>query len=203
MALKGRDVFCLMPTGGGKSAVYQLPAWCCEGLAVVFSPLVSLIQDQVDAMNAVGVRAAYMAGSHEDSVNRDTLQELWSLANGGSGCASVQTMTQMHRGEKGGVGPIKLLYLTPERFSMSGQIKALLAQLARKRLLSRFVVDEAHCMSQWGHDFRPDYLGLSQLKSLFPAVPVIALTATANQRTIADSIRALNMRYVRPLVPSS
>ena len=183
-ALNGRDVFCLMPTGGGKSMVYQLPAWCCPGLAVVFSPLVSLIQDQVDAMNAVGVRAAYFCASQGAQEVRDIMSELFHYP--------TNEQHSIHVGSK--VKHVKLLYLTPERYSKSQQLKSLLNSLLSKGLLSRFIIDEAHCMSQWGHDFRPDYLSLQSLKTEFPSVPIMALTATANKTVMADSIRTMKMR---------
>ena len=186
-ALAGRDVFCLMPTGGGKSIVYQLPAVCCHGLAVVFSPLVSLIQDQVDQMEALGIRAAYMSAEKE-SENRAIMDEVFRYGN------SQSTLTQSDFRTSHSREPIKLLYVTPERLAKSDYLKRGLTSLANKGMLSRFVVDEAHCMSQWGHDFRPDYLALRQLKNSFPGIPIMALTATANRNVIADSVRNLQMR---------
>ena len=117
-ALAGRDVFCLMPTGGGKSIVYQLPAVCCEGLAVVFSPLVSLIQDQVDQMNAVGIRAAYMSADKEDE-NRGVMDEIFRY----SSSAGQGTLTQANFSTSHSREPIKLLYVTPERFAKSEHLK--------------------------------------------------------------------------------
>lgn len=131
-ALSGRDVFCLMPTGGGKSLVYQLPAVCCPGVAVVFSPLISLIQDQVDAMNAIGIRAVYLAASMTEQENRAVCNELRSMRPGG---------TQEDN-------EIKLLYLTPEKFSKSDYMRRILQELSDRGMLSRFVLDEAHCVSQ-------------------------------------------------------
>lgn len=184
-ALSGRDVFCLMPTGGGKSIVYQLPAWCCPGIAVVFSPLVSLIQDQVDAMKAIGIRAVFLSSAQS---NQD-IQSLISEMRGYCFNSSVTSFCEQDDEQL-----VKMLYITPEKFSKSDQLRRLLELLSQKRLLSRFVIDETHCLSQWGHDFRPDYLQLKRLRELYPQVPIMALTATANQSVVADCMRTLGMR---------
>mmetsp|Transcript_13267 Transcript_13267/g.17711 ORF Transcript_13267/g.17711 Transcript_13267/m.17711 type:complete len:1088 (+) Transcript_13267:68-3331(+) len=173
-ALAGRDCFVLMPTGGGKSLCYQLPAWCCPGLAVVFSPLVSLIQDQVDSMNECGVMSATLSSSSAGGLFTDaTWATLRSLpAHGG----------------------VKLLYITPEKLAQSNQTKRALHDLAGRGLLSRFIVDEAHCVSSWGHDFRPDYLQLKILRQEFTNVPIMALTATADRRVVDDVSTVLGLR---------
>jgi len=173
-AMARRDVFVLMPTGGGKSLCYQLPAYCCPGLAVVFSPLISLIQDQVQSMNAINVRAVFLT-SHQDysTEGRGIMDELYRL--------------QPHDGAK-------LLFITPEKITRSEAMKKMLHRLRERGLISRFVIDEAHCISQWGHDFRPDYLQLQKIRSEYPDIPIMALTATANDKLLKDAVRLLQMR---------
>ncbi|CAM9480549.1 unnamed protein product, partial [Discosporangium mesarthrocarpum] len=173
-AMRGKDVFVLMPTGGGKSLCYQLPACCCPGLSVVFSPLISLIQDQVSQMQSIGVQAGYLNSEQDyDSEGRVIMDQLYKLD---------------------AYGGLKLLYITPEKYCRSGSMIRAMQRLHSRGLLSRFVIDEAHCVSDWGHDFRPDYLNLAQLRKDFPDVPIMALTATANQVVRDDTIRRLGMR---------
>ncbi len=171
-SLAGRDVFALLPTGGGKSLCFQLPALRRAGLTVVISPLIALMKDQVDALRSNGVGAACLNSALDDASRRETWRRL-------------------HRGE------IRLLYIAPERLFAG----TLLDELARWQL-GAVAVDEAHCISEWGHDFRPEYRQLSQLRERFPAVPFLALTATATQRVRDDIVRQLHLREPATYVAS-
>lgn len=170
--LSARDAFVLMPTGGGKSLCYQLPALLRPGMALVVSPLISLMKDQVDALMANGVAAAFYNSS------LDPVQ-------------AKQTLAAMHAGE------LKLLYVAPERLMHAG----FLARLADVPV-SLIAVDEAHCVSQWGHDFRPEYAALGALRSQLPGVPLIALTATADAHTRKDIVQVLGLERARHYVAS-
>ena len=151
--IDGRDVLVLMPTGGGKSLCYQVPALVREGTGIVVSPLIALMQDQVDALKALNLNAAFINSSMSSQAIAETESALLS-------------------------GDLDLLYVAPERLLMSSML-SLLDQCT----LALFAIDEAHCVSQWGHDFRREYMGLNVLHERYPTVPRIALTATADQRT--------------------
>ena len=170
-ALEGRDSLVLMPTGGGKSLCYQLPAICSGGVAVVISPLLSLMQDQVEALNALDIKAA-------------------TLHSGVSSEQSMNTLQALQRGD------IKLLYVSPERILQPSFIERL-----QTLNLSFIAVDEAHCISQWGYDFRPEYGQLGVLRSYLPNTPFMALTATADSATQHDIIERLHLNV--PLVHRS
>lgn len=172
--LDGRHTFVLMPTGGGKSLCYQLPAIVSsgktKGITIVVSPLLSLMQDQVQHLLALGVGAAFLSG--------------------------VQSREQRHQVMEMCKDPnssLRLLYVTPELISKSVVAQNLFETLSARKRLARFVIDEAHCLSQWGHDFRPDYKQLGMLRDRFPHIPVMALTATANAKVIADVIQSLKI----------
>ena len=170
--LEGNDNLVLMPTGGGKSLCYQLPALCLEGLTLVVSPLIALMKDQVDALKA--------NGSAADFIN------------------STLTGTEVHRVQtEAFAGRLRILYVAPERLTLDG-FRAFLDQLD----VGLIAVDEAHCISEWGHDFRPDYRNLKALRRLLPEAPVIALTATATQRVRDDIVGELALRDCRVFVSS-
>ena len=170
--LAGRDVFVLMPTGGGKSLCYQLPSVLSPGLTVVISPLISLIEDQVAAAQEHGIQAAFLTGGIDATLRKEIYAEL----------------------NRRDTIALRLLYVTPELLARSDGLKNSFARLANRGMLSRFVIDEAHCISGWGHDFRPDYRTLSNLRRDFDKVPVMALTATATMRVRADIVRQLGLR---------
>ncbi|WP_419420654.1 DNA helicase RecQ [Legionella sp. D16C41] len=160
--LAGNDLLVLMPTGGGKSLCYQIPALIRKGLAIIVSPLISLMEDQVAALKLQGIRAAYYNSSLDSEESRQVLAEL-------------------HNGQ------LDLLYVAPERL-----VSAAFLERLDECQLALFAIDEAHCISQWGHDFRPEYALLGKLKLHFPDIPIIALTATADQQTRLDIINKLN-----------
>ncbi|WP_432122247.1 DNA helicase RecQ [Streptomyces sp. S1] len=166
----GGDALVLMPTGGGKSLCYQIPALVRDGTGIVISPLIALMQDQVDALRALGVRAGFL-NSTQDPYERQAVEQAF-LAD-----------------------ELDLLYLAPERLRTEGT-----QRLLDRGRVSLFAIDEAHCVSQWGHDFRPDYLALSMLHERWPKVPRIALTATATEATHAEIAKRLGLEDARHFV---
>ena len=171
-ALAGRDVFALMPTGGGKSLCFQLPALLRDGLTVVVSPLISLMKDQVDSMQTSGIAATFLNSALDAEEARARLRGL-------------------HRGEH------HLLYVAPERLMLD----TFLAKVKQWKV-AQIAIDEAHCISEWGHDFRPEYRQLAHLREHFPGVPIMALTATATDRVRQDILQQLQLRDARCYVAS-
>ncbi|MFZ3088312.1 MAG: DNA helicase RecQ, partial [Methylotenera sp.] len=174
--VSGGDALVLMPTGGGKSLCYQLPALLRNGVAIIVSPLIALMQDQVDTLQQLGVSAAFLNSS------LDAQQ------------ANAITARLMQ-------DDLKILYVAPERL-LTGNFLSLLEQLNNSIGIALFAIDEAHCVSQWGHDFRPEYRKLTVLHERFPHVPRIALTATADTPTRAEIVERLNLENARQFVSS-
>jgi len=174
--VNGGDALVLMPTGGGKSLCYQIPALLREGVGIVVSPLIALMQDQVDALKQLGVSAAFLNSSLDANAAREVSQQLL-------------------RGE------LKLLYVAPERLMTEGFLN-LLERLEQDNRIALFAIDEAHCVSQWGHDFRPEYRALTVLHERFPGVPRIALTATADAPTRREIIERLTLEQAEQFVSS-
>ncbi|MDC0050653.1 DNA helicase RecQ [Verrucomicrobia bacterium] len=170
--LEGRDAFVLMPTGGGKSLCYQLPALVREGLTVVVSPLIALMKDQVDALQAAGVPATFLNSTLDAKEARRRLSGLYD-------------------------GEYRLLYVAPERLMLDGMLERL-AQWQPEAI----AIDEAHCISEWGHDFRPEYRQIAELRLRFPKLPFMALTATATDRVRADIVTQLKLREPEQFVAS-
>lgn len=171
-ALLGKDAFVLMPTGGGKSLCYQLPALKMPGITLVVSPLIALMKDQVDALQANGIAAAFV----NSTLSPADIEQTQSDAR---------------------VGKLKILYAAPERLA-NPAFQNFLAELK----ISLIAIDEAHCISEWGHDFRPDYRNLKMLRNIFPNVPVMALTATATEKVREDIIRQLSLEKEKIFISS-
>jgi ATP-dependent DNA helicase RecQ len=165
--VKGKDVFVLMPTGGGKSLCYQLPALVSGGLTIVVSPLISLMKDQVDGMRQNGISCAYLNSSltigEQDAIMKQLLEN-----------------------------KIFLLYVAPERLMQDAFL-----ELLQRLPVKLFAIDEAHCISEWGHDFRPEYKELKRLRLFFPNIPIAALTATATERVRVDIIKSLSLQITK------
>ena len=168
----GGDAVALMPTGSGKSLCYQIPAQVREGTGVVISPLIALMQDQVDALNVLGVKAGFLNSTQDPDTRRGVEYAFMD-------------------------GKLDLLYLAPERLRTESALR-----LLDRGTISLFAIDEAHCVAQWGHDFRPDYLGLSVLHERWPSVPRIAVTATATEHTRAEIVARLSLDGARQFVAS-
>ena len=172
----GGDALVLMPTGGGKSLCYQLPALLREGVGIVVSPLIALMQDQVDALKQLGVRAAFLNSSQDVDEAREITAQLMR-------------------------GHLQIVYVAPERLLMASFL-ALLEQIQEGAGIALFAIDEAHCVSQWGHDFRPEYRQLTVLHERFPQVPRIALTATADAPTRAEIVERLKLEEAQQFISS-
>ncbi len=171
-ALAGRDSLVLMPTGGGKSLCYQIPALIRDGVALIVSPLIALMHDQVAALRQLGVRAAFLNSSLNADRQREVLDQLRA-------------------------GVLDLLYVAPERLVAEHTLSRL-----AESTVALIAIDEAHCVSQWGHDFRQDYLALGQLRERFPGVPRMALTATADHRTREEIVARLALTEPQRFVSS-
>lgn len=169
--LNGNDTFALMPTGGGKSMCFQIPALMLPGCAIVVSPLLALMKDQVDSLRANGIPAASISSTQSEAENREIIDNVFN-------------------------GKIKLLYLSPEKLLNECGL------WSRNMKISLIAIDEAHCISQWGHDFRPEYSQLAILKERFVNVPIIALTATADKLTRQDIIEKLDIRNAKVFISS-
>jgi len=171
-ALTGRDVFALMPTGGGKSLCFQLPALMRDGLTLVVSPLISLMKDQVDGLQASGISATFLNSTLDANDARSRLRGLYA-------------------------NEFRLLYIAPERLMLPDFLEK-----AKTWNVRQIAIDEAHCISEWGHDFRPEYRQLAELRAHFPKAPLIAMTATATDRVRSDIVKQLGLNDAKCYVAS-
>jgi len=167
-AINNYDLLVIMPTGGGKSLCFQLPALLKPGLMIVVSPLIALMQDQVDSLQDNGIGATFLNSTLDYATERSRQQAILQ-------------------------GKISLLYVAPERL-LSERFQAFLQAIIQRIGINGFAIDEAHCVSEWGHDFRPEYRNLNQLRRQYPQIPVIALTATATARVQEDIVQQLQLR---------
>ncbi|KAI6121912.1 ATP-dependent DNA helicase [Pisolithus sp. B1] len=177
--MDGRDIVCVMPTGGGKSLTYQLPALLTPGCTLVISPLISLITDQILHLEEAGVEAVMLTGGTSRAEANEIQQRLLAMAS------------SWGQGRE-----IKLCYVTPEKIARNKAFVSLLGKLVEGGKLARIVIDEAHCVSQLGHDFRPDYKRLSALRQFFPRLPILALSATCPPKVLQDILKILHMKPV-------
>ncbi|KAI0634704.1 P-loop containing nucleoside triphosphate hydrolase protein [Trametes polyzona] len=175
-SMDGRDIVGIMPTGGGKSLGYQLPALMVSGCTLVVSPLLSLITDQILHLREAGVDAVMLTGATSKEESERIYQRLQEMASGVANAPEI-----------------KLCYVTPEKIAKSNRLVSTLEKLYNANKLARFVIDEAHCVSQQGHDFRPDYQRLHRLRQLFPEVPILALSATCPPAVLGDLLKTLKM----------
>ncbi|GAA6062989.1 hypothetical protein JCM10212_004971 [Sporobolomyces blumeae] len=189
-SMDNRDVVCVMPTGGGKSLIYQVPALLSPGTTVVITPLISLMSDQVHNLHARDIAAEAIHASTTQQESRDIMKRML----GPAGAPKKGKKKAMDDEEAGGDhDEIKLVYVTPERIDKSKTFMSTLQKMYDAGLLARFVIDEAHCITMTGHDYRPAYLSLERLKVVFPKVPILAVTATAPSNVISDMIKTLGL----------
>lgn len=171
--MQGRDLLALLPTGSGKSLCYQLPAVASLGMSIIISPLLALINDQITYLTSIGINTKFF----NSQTNKEEKKILWDdLASDPPLC--------------------KLLYTTPETLMNNTEFRSLLINLHKRKQLNRIILDEAHCVSNWGHEFRPSYLQLQKLKTIYPQIQIVAFTATATPKVQMDIIKQLNMKNV-------
>ncbi|GAA5929160.1 hypothetical protein JCM10213_005000 [Rhodosporidiobolus nylandii] len=186
-----REVVAVMPTGGGKSLIYQIPALLCPGTTIVITPLISLMTDQVQNLVARDVAAETIHAATPQAEVKEIMKRMLGTAGGpakGKGKKKV-----VLEDDEEPTSEVKLVYVTPERIEKAKSFVNTLQKMYDAKLLARFVIDEAHCVSSMGHDYRPAYLSLQRLKVLFPKVPILAVTATAPQSVVSDMLKSLGL----------